>query len=141
MFYMGNEVTVKDPNAMYDWDSQVDSLNHSAKLSEEASAILKGQRDLSDIGYMLHESWELKKRLCNEVSTPKIDGVYSRAIDAGALGGKLTGAGGGGMLLLFVPTVKQDPVREALADMIEVPFKCDHLGSRVVYTDERTSSN
>jgi D-glycero-alpha-D-manno-heptose-7-phosphate kinase len=74
-----------------------------------------------------------KRSLSSAVSNPEVDGLYERARRAGALGGKLTGAGGGGFLLLFVKPEHQDAVRAELADLIHVPFAFDSTGSQVIH--------
>ena len=78
------------------------------------------------------KSWEAKRKLASGVSNNQVDGAVSRALDAGASGAKLTGAGGGGFLLVICPMERQRAVRESLADMQELPVKLDPLGSRVV---------
>ena len=88
--------------------------------------------DLKEFGHLLHESWILKRELSPRVSNSTIDGLYERARRAGAVGGKLLGAGGGGFMLLFVPPGDRANVAAALGDMIRVPFKFDASGSRVV---------
>ena len=84
------------------------------------------------IGPAMRESWEAKRKLASGVSNDQIDVAVSRALDAGASGAKLTGAGGGGFLLVICPMERQRAVRESLADMRELPVKLDRLGSRVV---------
>ncbi len=88
--------------------------------------------DVDAIGAALREGWEVKRKLASGVSNDQIDGAVSRALDAGASGAKLTGAGGGGFLLVICPMEKQSAVRQSLADMRELPVKLDRLGSRVV---------
>jgi len=88
--------------------------------------------DVDAIGPAVRESWEAKRKLASGVSNGQIDGAVSRALDAGASGAKLTGAGGGGFLLVICPMEQQRAVRQSLADMRELPVKLDHLGSRVV---------
>ena len=80
----------------------------------------------------MHEAWRLKRELSDRVSTPEIDRIYEDACEAGALGGKLLGAGGGGFMLLFVPPERQAAVRATLSDLVHVPFGLDEGGSRVV---------
>ncbi len=89
-------------------------------------------RDVDAIGPALRESWEAKRKLASGVSNDRIDNAVSRALDAGASGAKLTGAGGGGFLLVICPMERQRAVRQSLADMRELPVKLDRLGSRVV---------
>jgi D-glycero-alpha-D-manno-heptose-7-phosphate kinase len=88
--------------------------------------------DVDAIGPALRESWEAKRKLASGVSNGKIDDAVGRALDAGASGAKLTGAGGGGFLLVICPMEQQRAVRRSLADMRELPIKLDRLGSRVV---------
>jgi D-glycero-alpha-D-manno-heptose-7-phosphate kinase len=88
--------------------------------------------DVDAIGAALREGWEVKRKLASGVSNGQIDGAVSRALDAGASGAKLTGAGGGGFLLVICPMEQQRAVRRSLADMRELPVKLDRLGSRVV---------
>ena len=85
------------------------------------------------IGPAMRESWEAKRKLASGVSNDRIDRAVSRALDAGALGAKLTGAGGGGFVLVICPVERQHGVRENLADLTELPVKLDSLGSRVVF--------
>ena len=88
--------------------------------------------DVGGIGAAVRESWEAKRKLASGVSNDQIDQAVTRALDAGASGAKLTGAGGGGFLLVICPAERQRAVRETLADMREFPVALDHLGSRVV---------
>jgi len=88
--------------------------------------------DVDAIGPALRKSWDAKRKLASGVSNGQIDGAVGRALDAGATGAKLTGAGGGGFLLVICPMERQRAVRRVLADMRELPIKLDRLGSRVV---------
>jgi len=88
--------------------------------------------DIDAIGPALRESWEAKRKLASGVSNDQIDQAVSRALDAGASGVKLTGAGGGGFLVVICPMERQPAVRESLSDMRELPIRLDRLGSRVV---------
>ena len=90
-----------------------------------------------DVGYALHEGWMLKRELASKVSDPQIDTVYERAIRAGALGGKIAGAGGGGFFLLYVPPASQDRVRTELSDLYELPFLPENDGSKVIFNQKR----
>ena len=91
--------------------------------------------DLADFGRLLHESWLLKRSLSSRVSTPEIDAMYETARKAGALGGKIAGAGGGGFLLLYVERERQPAVRRALASLLHVPFDLDHAGTQVIFSN------
>ena len=81
---------------------------------------------------MLRNQWELKKSFSIGVTNTKINTIYNEGLNAGAIGGKLLGAGGGGFMLLFVPPENQSAVRERLKKLVHVPFKFDNSGSRVV---------
>jgi D-glycero-alpha-D-manno-heptose-7-phosphate kinase len=87
---------------------------------------------ISAFGKLLHEAWQAKRSLSNMVTTPEIDGIYEAARDAGAIGGKLLGAGGGGFMLLFAKPEYHAAIRERLKTLIHVPFEFEESGSRVV---------
>jgi D-glycero-alpha-D-manno-heptose-7-phosphate kinase len=89
------------------------------------------------IGELLHESWQLKKQLASAISNGGIDKLYDSAIRAGALGGKITGAGGGGFLILYCPHEKQAAVRAALSGLQELPFQLESRGSKVIFDYQR----
>jgi D-glycero-alpha-D-manno-heptose-7-phosphate kinase len=93
--------------------------------------IMKSNFD--DVGKRLHENWLLKKSLAGSISNSDIESIYQKALNAGALGGKICGAGGGGFLLLYVPRDRQDSVRSALKTYRELPFMLDPLGSRIIF--------
>jgi D-glycero-alpha-D-manno-heptose-7-phosphate kinase len=93
--------------------------------------------DFDSIGVLLHQSWELKKRLSRTVSNGAINDMYDSARRAGAIGGKITGAGGGGFLLLYVPYEKQAAVRNALGGLQELPFRLESDGSKVIFNYRR----
>ncbi len=95
------------------------------------------QGNLDSIGIMLDHSWTLKKKLASKISNGSIDETYQRAKQAGALGGKITGAGGGGFLLLYCPQDKQDAVRCALKDLQELPFRLERDGTKVIFNYRR----
>jgi D-glycero-alpha-D-manno-heptose-7-phosphate kinase len=84
------------------------------------------------VGQLLHQSWQLKQQLAQAITTPEIDAIYEKALKAGATGGKLSGAGGGGFLLLHCPVEKQDSVRFALSDLQEMPFQFESRGSQII---------
>jgi D-glycero-alpha-D-manno-heptose-7-phosphate kinase len=109
--------------------AQLDLLRDLAGFAAER---LRGG-DVNAIGPAVRESWEAKRKLASGVSNAQIDKVVGEALDAGATGVKLTGAGGGGFLLVICPPERQRAVRECLASMPELPVKLDHLGSRIVF--------
>ncbi len=120
--------------------SQIDNLlQRQAQLHlmremvDEAIAILQSETaSIEEVGKLLHESWLCKRSLSEKVSTSEIDHLYEQAINAGATGGKIMGAGGGGFLMLFVKPENQPAVRERLHRLVHVPFKFDEEGSRIV---------
>jgi D-glycero-alpha-D-manno-heptose-7-phosphate kinase len=89
------------------------------------------------LGPLLDESWQMKKRLASHISNDAIEGCYRTALKAGALGGKITGAGGGGFLLLYCPYEKRESVRAGLSHLRELPFEIEPDGSKVIF-DYRT---
>ena len=102
-------------------------------LVDDAEEILVSNGDLNEFGKLLHYTWELKRGISTAVSTDYIDDIYQRAIRAGAIGGKLLGAGGGGFLLFFVEPDKQDAVLEELNELLYVPFAFENDGTQVIY--------
>jgi D-glycero-alpha-D-manno-heptose-7-phosphate kinase len=88
--------------------------------------------DVDAVGEAMRKGWEAKRQLATGISNPQVDKAVDRALEAGATGAKLTGAGGGGFLLVICPMERQRAVRESLADMQEMPVKLDRLGSRVI---------
>ena len=108
-------------------------LSRMGEMVDEAIKLLQNpQTPISEFGRLLHQSWQYKRSLSDKVSTPEIDFLYEEAMSAGAIGGKILGAGGGGFLLLFVEPKRQQDVRERLKNLIHVPFKFEDSGSRVV---------
>ncbi|MFN3331506.1 MAG: GHMP kinase [Caldilinea sp.] len=92
---------------------------------------------LDDFGLLLHEAWQFTTQLASKVSNSLIDDLYATAIKAGALGGKITGAGGGGFLLLYCPREKQDDVRNALCHLPELPFHLERDGTKIIFNYRR----
>ena len=110
-------------------DSKTDNLRRMQSMVETARDLLSGAGDLDDFGHMLDEAWRLKRSLADQISNPRIDGYYEAALQAGALGGKLLGAGSSGFLLFYVPPDRQDAVRATMAPLLEIPFGFDTEGS------------
>jgi D-glycero-alpha-D-manno-heptose-7-phosphate kinase len=104
-------------------------------LVDESIAIITCDRDIMEFGELLHEAWMAKRSLSANISNSDVDAVYEAARAAGAVGGKLIGAGGGGFFLLFVPPSKQASVRERLNTLIQVPFKFEFSGSQIIFCD------
>ena len=110
-------------------------LAEMAGMVDEGLRILTTGRDLADFGRLLHEGWQLKRSLSSRVSTPAIDAMYDTARKAGALGGKIAGAGGGGFLLLYVEADRREAVKKALSHILHVPFDLDHSGSQIIFSN------
>jgi D-glycero-alpha-D-manno-heptose-7-phosphate kinase len=140
LFYTGIKRTASNIATSYleNMEEKKRQLRITKDLVDEALSILNGGSDLMAIGELLHEAWQVKRSLSSLVSNPKVDGLYENAMRAGALGGKLTGAGGGGFLLLFVPPDKREAVRKEMNGFIHVPFKFDHLGSQIIFYEPET---
>ena len=125
-------------NATKPQGDKIKRLQEMHGLVDEAEKILENKTaDLDDFGRLLDYTWKLKKGTGSKVSTESIDGLYEKGIRAGALGGKLLGAGGGGFLLFYVQPQYQNAVKEAMKDLLYVPFKFEDGGTRVIhYTPE-----
>lgn len=118
------------------------SLDALVGLAERGRDILCGPiADLEQFGKLLDEGWQLKKNIGSGVSNPEIDDMYSRAVKAGALGGKLLGAGGGGFLLLYVVPERQSSVRSVLSTLLEVSFSFENNGSHLIFYDPEKLGN
>jgi len=102
-------------------------------LVNEGEKILTSDCDLNDFGRLLHHTWRLKRGITSEISTDYIDDVYSKALQSGALGGKLLGAGGGGFLLFYAEKDRQSSVRKALESLLYVPFRFENTGTQVIH--------
>jgi D-glycero-alpha-D-manno-heptose-7-phosphate kinase len=108
-------------------------LHRMREMVDEAIAILGDSKiDIREFGELLDLGWKYKRSLSERVSTPEIDRIYAAAMGAGAIGGKILGAGGGGFMLLFAAPEKHAAIRERLKDLVHVSFKFDDAGSRVV---------
>jgi D-glycero-alpha-D-manno-heptose-7-phosphate kinase len=113
--------------------SREKELHRMREMVDEAISILQDKNTpLQKFGKLLHDSWQYKRSLSAKVSTPEIDRIYEAAMSAGAQGGKILGAGGGGFLLLFVAPEQQAQVRERLKHLVHVPFGFENSGSRVI---------
>lgn len=112
-----------------------ETLKYFASLAQESVKHIS-EGNVEWIGRYLNECWNLKRRLGSLVSTGEIDNIYLKAKAAGALGGKLLGAGGGGFMLFVVPLERQAKVREALIDLKEMPILFEQNGSEIIYNDE-----
>lgn len=118
--------------------NKTEQLKEMLVLVDEAEKILTDEySNLNDFGRMLDYTWKLKRQTGKFVSTDDIDLLYNKGVKAGALGGKLLGAGGGGFLLFYVEQEKQEFVKKAMEDLLYIPFQFEDGGTRVIhYTPE-----
>lgn len=116
------------------------TLHRMRAMVDEAIEILENtDRDIREFGELLHEGWQCKRTLSDKVSTDAIDQIYQKAREAGAIGGKLLGAGGGGFILLFASPEDQKQIKTALSNLIYIPFSFENQGSRIIF-HENTGS-
>ncbi len=109
-------------------------LREMAQMVDIGESILTDRHgDLDDFGRLLDCAWKLKRGIGNKVSTDSIDSFYKKAMDNGALGGKLLGAGGGGFFIFYAPLERHEELKRALSDMLYVPFRFEDSGTRVLY--------
>jgi len=113
-------------------DKKQRSLKTIKQMVYEGLKIINSPADLREFGKLLHESWRIKRELTDRISNPAIDEIYSTARKAGAYGGKLLGAGGGGFMLLFAPPEVQSKIRNKLSKFLHVPFLFENLGSQII---------
>ena len=110
-------------------------LQRMRGMVDEAIEMLNGKGAMSDFGFLLDESWSLKRQLSALISNSNIDNIYQRALAAGALGGKLLGAGASGFMLFFVPPFRQEAVKTALSEFLYVPVQFEKDGCSVIHYD------
>lgn len=110
-----------------------DVLKKMHQMVYQAIDILNSDCDLDDFGRLLNATWELKKTVSARISNEKIDRLYNKAMDHGALGGKLLGAGGSGFMLFYVPKARRAELKEALEGYLHVPFRFENEGSRIIH--------
>lgn len=138
LFYTG--VTRKADTILHE---QKKNINGRLEILREMRAMAYTARDelalgnLDILGNLLHRSWTLKKQLASRISNTAIDNIYKEAQKAGSIGGKITGAGGGGFLLLYVPLEKRESVRQALRSIQEVPLGLEQDGTKVIFNYRR----
>ncbi|MBD5160356.1 MAG: kinase [Ruminococcus sp.] len=116
------------------YEEKIRQLQEMYRLVDDAESILEDKYcDLDDFGRLLDKTWRLKKQTGGAITTNSIDGLYEKGISAGALGGKLLGAGGGGFLIFYVQPEKQAEVMNAMKELLYVPFKFENGGTRVIH--------
>lgn len=134
LFYTGIIRTAADVAKSYvnELESKDKLLREMGNMVDRGLSILGGDGPIEDFGELMHEAWQKKQRLGSKITNPIVDEIYQRAKDNGALGGKISGAGGGGFMLLFVLPKDQPRVRNALKDLICVPIEIEDEGSKII---------
>jgi len=135
LFYTGIKRTASDVAASYttNLDARKRQLRILKDLVDESISVLTNRHPMADFGALLNETWLVKRSLSASVANSEVEELYARAQAAGALGGKLLGAGGGGFMLLFVPPEKQADITLALGGLIHVPFNFENSGSQIIF--------
>jgi D-glycero-alpha-D-manno-heptose-7-phosphate kinase len=136
LFFTGLQRTASDiaKEQIEQISAKKDRLQEMMRLVDQATNILGNKSDcLDDFGRLLHEQWRIKQGMSSMISNSHIDAIYQAGMNAGALGGKLLGAGGGGFMLFYVLPERQEQVKEALKHLLYVPARLDHLGSQIIY--------
>ena len=112
-------------------------LHKMMDICDEAeNLIVSEENNIKEIGFLLNEQWMIKRDLTKKISNPEIDAIYSRMMKAGAIGGKLLGAGGGGFMLCYADPEKHTAIKESLKDLLHVPFRFDFSGSQIIYSGQ-----
>jgi len=135
LFYTGIERTASTVAESYagNIEERSSGMEKMRLLVDDGISILSSRCDMAEFGKLLHEAWKVKRGFSNRVSTRTIDEIYERGIGAGAVGGKVLGAGGGGFVLFLVPPARQREVRERLRELVHVPFRFDCSGSQIIF--------
>lgn len=142
MVFVGGEhsanAILKSQSAAISDIKKFDTQRHMVKLAYNLKDSLENN-NIDDFGRILHENWLLKKSLTSGISTDFVDEMYNKGIEAGALGGKLLGAGGAGFILFYCPKEQQHEFRERMGDITELNFKFDSYGSKIIYVGEKVN--
>lgn len=140
MFFTGFTRFSADVQKINQPYNKTDQLKEMLLLVDEAEKILvDSDRSIDDFGRLLHLTWQLKRQTGNSVTTEKIDSLYKKGLEAGALGGKLLGAGGGGYLLFYVQPEYQENVRNAMSELLYLPFEFENSGTKIIHYSSETS--
>jgi D-glycero-alpha-D-manno-heptose-7-phosphate kinase len=137
LFYTGIKRTASDVAQSYvnNIEEKSQLMHALTAMVNEGISILHSEQDIAEFGKLLNEAWKIKRGFSAKVTNTHVDEMYEQAISAGALGGKILGAGGGGFMMLFVPPDRQRQVREKLNHFIHVPFKFESSGSQIIFYD------
>jgi D-glycero-alpha-D-manno-heptose-7-phosphate kinase len=139
LFFTGVSRTASDiaGDKMKSIPNKKPELQGIRQMVDEAITVLTQGNDITDFGRLLHETWMLKRQISKSISSDFIDGIYDKARKAGAIGGKILGAGGGGFMLFFVKPEDKPQVCEALKDLLLVPFAFESSGSQILFYDNQ----
>jgi D-glycero-alpha-D-manno-heptose-7-phosphate kinase len=137
MFFTGvsrvSAQVAQEQMAVTSTKSKTAELLEMLSLVDEAEKILISDCDINEFGKLLDHTWKLKRGLTSKISTDYIDELYTKAMNLGAIGGKLMGAGGGGFMVFFAEPDAHAGIKEAMSDLINIPVRFEHEGSKVVY--------
>ena len=139
LFYTGIKRTASNIAESYvnDIEGRKRQLRIIKDLVDESISILSSGSDIAGFGELLREAWQAKRSLSSQVSNSHVEEIFEAALSAGAIGGKLTGAGGGGFILFFVEPSQQKAVKKKLNKLIHVPFKFEFSGSQIIFFDQQ----
>jgi D-glycero-alpha-D-manno-heptose-7-phosphate kinase len=136
MIYIGGKHSAKDilkeQQAIKNGSKKFSSQREMVKQAYQMKSLLENN-NIDDVGRILHEGWMLKKTLTDRISNDHIDEIYNRGIKAGAMGGKLLGAGGAGFILFYCPAERKEYFRKSMQDFAELKFSFDYNGSKIIY--------
>ncbi len=137
LFFTGVSRTASDiaGDKIQSIPKKTEELHQIREMVDTAADILTSNQNITAFGELLHHTWMLKRQISSKISSDFIDNIYQRARDAGAIGGKLLGAGGGGFMLFFVKPEDKPKVCDALDDLLLVPFEFENSGSQIVFYD------
>lgn len=135
--HSANAILRNQQNAICE-QNKFDTQRHMVKLAYNLRESLENN-NIDDFGRILHEGWLLKKSLTSGISNGVVDEIYNKGVEAGALGGKLLGAGGAGFILFYCPKDHQQEFRERMGNINELKFKFDNNGSKIIYVGEKVS--
>ena len=137
LFYTGIRRTASDVVESYQGDlsGKRRQLRILQDLVGEGVGILSSDRDINEFGQLIHEGWQVKRELGGNISNDTVDDMYEAALNAGAVGGKLSGAGGGGFMMLFVPPEAQQRVKGTFSNLVHVPFQFERNGSQIIHCE------